>query len=219
MFEDNDLVMISSLQHVLFCERQFALIHVEQVWCENQYTAEGELLHERVDVQHHESRRKFRQEYSLFVRSDQLGLIGICDLVEFEYDAQKNIQNIIPVEFKRGRTKPSHVDIVQLCAQALCLEEMLSRSVPSGQIYYLQEHRRTDILIDESLVEETKALIHRCREILTRKLTPPAVYSAKKCTNCSLVDLCFPEHIGSGGMVVSRYISNQIQMNREGNAL
>ena len=143
MFEDNDLVMISSLQHALFCERQFALIHVEQAWCENQFTAEGELLHERVDVQHHESRRKQLQEYSLFIRSDQLGLIGVCDLVEFEIDAQKNIKSINPVEFKRGRTKPSHVDIVQLCAQALCLEEMLSRSVPSGQIYYLQEHRRT----------------------------------------------------------------------------
>lgn len=126
MFPDDELIMISSLQHVLFCERQFALIHLEQLWGENVFTAEGALLHERVHVPHHESRKRLRQEYSLPVRSDEYGLIGVCDLVELKLDSRKQVVGITPIEFKRGRSKPSHIDEVQLCAQAICLVEMLA---------------------------------------------------------------------------------------------
>lgn len=216
MFHDDELLMISSLQHALFCERQFALIHVEQLWCENLYTAEGAILHEHVHVPHHESRKKFLQEYSLPVRSDQLGLIGICDLVELEFDSVKKINKIIPVEFKRGRSKPSHVDIVQLCAQAICLEEMLTVSVSLGQIYYLQERRRIDVIFPTDLIEETKSTIIRCREILTTGKTPAAEFSPKKCNCCSLFDMCFPAYVGNREKSVSIYIDNQIVQGREG---
>ncbi len=214
---EDDFVMISALQHALYCERQFALIHLEQIWSDNIYTAEGEVLHEHVDVPHHEMRRRFKQEFSLHIRSEQYGIIGICDLVEYEFDENKTIQNISPVEFKRGKKKASHVDLVQLCAQALCLEEMTGCPVIFGQIYYLQEHRRTQIFFEESLVDETKNLINHCRDILVNQITPKADYSAKKCKNCSLFDICFPERIGSGGMLVSRYLKEQLRMVKEGN--
>nr|WP_319521060.1 CRISPR-associated protein Cas4 [uncultured Sphaerochaeta sp.] len=213
---ENDFVMISALQHALYCERQFALIHLEQIWSDNLYTAEGELLHAHVDVPHHEKRRRFKQEFSLHIRSEQYGIIGICDLVEYEFDENNTIQNISPVEFKRGRKKPSHVDLVQLCAQALCLDEMTGYSVTYGQIYYLQEHRRTQIYFDESLIEETKYLIERCRAILISQTTPKADYSAMKCKNCSLLDICFPERIGAGGMSVSRFLEEQVRIVKEG---
>ena len=217
VFQDDDLLMISSLQHALFCERQFALIHIEQLWCENLYTAEGAMLHERVHVPHHESRKRFLQEYSLPVRSDRFGLIGVCDLVELEFDSDKHILRTIPIEFKRGRSKPTHVDMVQLCAQAICLEEMLSVSVPLGQIYYLQERKRIDIPISLDLIEETNATILRCREIFSTGITPEAEFSSKKCQNCSLLDLCFPAYVGKQQKNVSTYIDNQINQSREGN--
>lgn len=215
MFTDDELIMISSLQHAMFCERQFALIHIEQLWCENLYTTEGSILHERVHVPHHESRKKFLQEYSLPVRSDELGLIGVCDLVELEFDSGKHIIKIVPVEFKRGRSKPSHVDIVQLCAQAICLEEMLSVSIPLGQMYYLQERKRIDISLFPNLFEETKSTIMRCREIFTIGKTPVAEFTSKKCKNCSLLDFCFPAYVGNRQKSVSTYIDYQVNQSKE----
>ena len=211
MFDENELLPISSLQHLLYCERQFALIHLEQLWSENRFTAEGEILHTRVDSRHHESRGKEKQEYSLHIRSLELGLIGICDLVEITYNADHTIREINPVEFKRGKTKPSNIDLVQLCAQALSLVEMLSLPVPSGQIYYLQEHRRSTIEIDSALIRETKSAIIRCREILSNRVTPPALFEAKKCNNCSLGDLCLPKQTGLSGLKVSQYVHDEIR--------
>lgn len=210
MFDEDELLPISSLQHLLYCERQFALIHLEQLWHENQFTVEGEILHERVDVQHHESRRREKQEYSLPIRSLVLGLIGICDLVEIRYDIDNRFESISPVEFKRGKTKPSNVDLVQLCAQVLCLTEMLSFTIPTAQIYYLQEHRRSTIEIDNALINETKSTIRRCREILSSGITPAAPYETKKCNNCSLMDLCLPKQTSLSGQLVSQYINDEI---------
>jgi len=211
MFEENELIPISALQHVLFCERQFALIHVEQIWQENRYTVEGQILHERVDVRRGESRKFLRHEYGLHVRSLELGLVGICDLVEVNLDLQKHPLSAVPVEFKRGRTKHTHVDLVQLCAQALCLEEMLKIQVRFGQLYYLQEHRRIDIVIDDSLVDETKHLIERCRELLVQKVTPHIKYSSTICPKCSLYDFCSPKIIGEGGKHVEKFVQNAIK--------
>lgn len=211
MFDENELIPISSLQHLLYCERQFALIHLEQLWCENQFTVEGMILHERVDVQHHESRRKEKQEFALHVRSLELGLIGICDLVEIRYDLDNKLESINPIEFKRGKTKPSNVDLVQLCAQSLCLEEMLSVRISSGEIYYLQEHRRSTIRLDAALVDETKKVIIQCREILASGITPSASFETKKCNNCSLLDLCLPKQTGLSGQMVSQYVNSEIQ--------
>jgi len=212
MFAEDDLIPISALQHVLFCERQYALIHIEQVWEENRFTAEGKVLHERVDAEHHESRRLFRQEYGLAVRSMGQGLIGKCDLVELHLQAKGGgVAEANPVEFKRGKGKETDVDRVQLCAQAMCLEEMFSTTIGHGQLYYLQEHRRTRVDLDGPLREKTAGLIARIRTLLDASLTPPAMYEKRKCDNCSLVELCMPKSAGSGNKRVDRYVAAQIR--------
>ncbi|ULQ60107.1 CRISPR-associated protein Cas4 [Brucepastera parasyntrophica] len=211
MYSEDDLIPISAVSHVTYCERRYALVHLEQLWEENLFTAEGQVLHERVDVEHHESRRLFRQEYGMAVRSLEYGLTGKCDLVEIWFDEVGAVRKVSPVEFKRGRKKESDVDRAQLCAQALCLEEMFGVPVESGQLYYLQEHRRRDVTLDCTLREKTDALIGRIRELRESGRTPSARYEKKKCDSCSLYDLCMPQNAGSGGKKVSRYISAQLR--------
>lgn len=205
---------ISALQHALFCERQFALIHIEQLWEENRFTAEGKVLHERVDVEHHESRRLFRQEFGMAVRSPQRGLIGKCDLVELYLATDGKVVKAVPIEFKRGKNKEEDVDRVQLCAQAFCLEEMFGISVAQGQFYYLQEHRRTAVDIDGPLRTRTTEVLGRIRQLLGLGITPIAVFEKKKCDRCSLFELCMPKSAGSGGKNVDRFVLAQIKAAR-----
>lgn len=200
---------------MLFCERQYALIHIEQLWDENRFTAEGKVLHERVDLEHHESRRLFRQEFGMAVRSLELGLIGKCDLVELYLKPKGGIAEAVPVEFKRGRNKEDDVDRVQLCAQALCLEEMLGITIPVGQLYYLQEHRRTTVDINGSIRAKTMELIARIRQLQNSGMTPPALYEKQKCDRCSLIDICMPKSAGSGEKRVDRFVQAQLRMVRE----
>jgi CRISPR-associated exonuclease Cas4 len=211
MYLEEDLIPISALQHVLFCERQYALIHLEQAWEENRFTAEGRVLHERVDDEHHESRRLLKTEYGLAVRSLHHGLVGKADVVEFEKDPSGGYTEIKPVEFKRGRNKEDDFDRVQLCALALCLEEMFDMKVKRGEFYYLQEHRRTSVILDSELRDKTTSLIIRIREISNSGKTPSAQYNRRKCDRCSLIEICMPRAIESGGKNVSRYIKNQIR--------
>jgi CRISPR-associated exonuclease Cas4 len=213
-FTEDDLVMISALSHICYCDRRFALIHLEQIWEENQFTAEGKALHERVHVEHHESRRSFRQEYDMAIRSLKWGLIGKCDLVELWFSDEGNIKRVSPVEFKRGRQKESDVDRVQLCAQALCLEEMFGIAIECGQLYYLQERRRSDVEVDAVLREKTVALIERLRAIQDTGMTPAAEYEKRKCDRCSIVDLCMPKNTESGGKGVERFIQTQLRLIR-----
>jgi CRISPR-associated exonuclease Cas4 len=212
VYAEDDLVQISALQHAMFCERQYALIHIEQEWEENRFTAEGNVLHERVDVEHHESRRFFRQEYGMAVRSLRWGLIGKCDLVEVWYAGDKSVEKVSPVEFKRGRKKADDTDRVQLCAQALCLEEMFGIPVEAGQFYYLQERRRTDEIIDGALREKTAVLVDRIMKIREAGETVAAKYEKRKCDNCSLVDLCMPKSTGAGYKQVDRFIQSQLRL-------
>lgn len=212
MYSEDDLIPVSALQHVLFCERQMALIHIEQIWEENRFTEEGRVLHEHVDITHQDSRKLFKQEFGMGIRSLKLGLIGKCDLVEFYFDKSRNPIEVNPIEFKRGSKKTDDYDLVQVCAQALCLEEMLSINISSGQIYYLQEHRRTTINIDIELRKKTKTLITLARKILISGVTPIAVYNKKKCEHCSLVDTCMPKHTGSDAKSVDRYLHAQIKI-------
>lgn len=214
MYVEEDLIPISALQHILFCERQYALIHLEQLWEENLFTAEGKVLHERVDVDHHESRRLFRQEYGLAVRSLERGLIGKCDLVELRLVPGGSVAEAMPVEFKRGAGKEEDVDRVQLCAQALCLEEMFKIAVPWGQFYYLKEHRRTTTEIDMALRVKTTGLIERIRALQAAEATPQAVYDKRKCDRCSLVEVCMPKSAGSGSKRVDRYVPLQVRASR-----
>lgn len=215
MYDEDDLIPVSALQHVSFCARQYALIHLEQAWEENRFTAEGRVLHDRVHVEHHEARRFFRQEYDMAVRSLNWGLTGKCDLVEIWYSESKNIKKVSPVEFKRGREKESDVDRVQLCAQVLCLEEMFGLPIEAGQLYYLQEHRRKDVYIDEALREKTAALLEQIRVIQDAGVTPGAEYEKRKCDRCSLADICMPKSTGAKNKQVYRFIQTQLQLARK----
>jgi CRISPR-associated exonuclease Cas4 len=218
MYAEDDLIQISALQHAHFCERQYALIHLEQEWEENRFTAEGKVLHERVDAEHHESRRLFKQEYGMAVRSLEYGLIGKCDLVELWYSKDGNVARVSPVEFKRGRKKADDTDRVQLCAQVLCLEEMFGIAIDNGQFYYLQDHRRTSEDINASLREKTAALIERVMSIRKTGKTAKAVYEKRKCDNCSMADWCMPKSAGAGHKKVSRFIEAQLRFMEKASA-
>ena len=140
-YSEDDLIMISALQHFAFCPRQCALIHIEQVWTESGLTAEGRIMHEKVHEEQRESRGAVRIECGIPLRSLRLGLIGKADVVEF-HRIGKGVWQPFPVEYKRGKPKPDHCDKVQLCAQAMCLEEMLSVPVPEGALFYGRTRRR-----------------------------------------------------------------------------
>lgn len=211
MYGEDELVPISALQHAVFCERQFALIHIERMWEENVYTAEGRILHERVDMTHRESRGISRVEYGMPVRSMKYGLIGKADLVEFQLGRPGSYLRIQPVEFKRGKRKVGHEDRVQLCAQALCLEEMFGTRINDGQFYYLQEHRRTTVEFSTDLRSLTHHVTNRVRELMEEGRTPAAVYDRRKCDRCSLYDRCMPRALAGGGKGVARYVIGQIR--------
>lgn len=195
MYTEDDLLPISGLQHLIFCERQCALIHIEQAWAENRFTAEGRIMHERVHNADRESRGDIRVEYGMPLRSLRLGLVGQADVVEFHRKKQKDGKELwlpFPVEYKRGRPKKDNSDRVQLCAQAMCLEEMLKTSIPGGALFYGKTRRRQDVVFDPLLREETEHAARRFHELVRRGETPKAVYQ-KRCEKCSMVDLCLPK--------------------------
>ena len=191
MYSESDLLPLSALQHLVFCERQCALIHIEQLWAENRLTAEGRQLHERVHEQESDSRGDVRIVRGLLIRSLRLGLIGVADVVEFHHQPDSTEQPF-PVEYKRGRPKPGRCDEVQLCAQAMCVEEMLATPVASGAIFYGQPRRRLQVSFGTDLRDETEALAARLHLLQQSGHTPPPVYK-KKCDHCSLLALCLPK--------------------------
>lgn len=182
---DDDALPISGLQHLAFCPRQWALIHLEQVWVENVRTAEGRLLHERADLPGESRRASVRTVRGMWLRSNRLRLTGRADIVEFRPEP-------FPVEYKRGKSKPNDCDTVQLCAQALCLEEMLQTTIERGAIFYGNPRRRLEVDFTPELRSRTgelAATMHR----LYRSGVTPAATPGPYCRNCSLVDVCLPE--------------------------
>ncbi len=186
-FSDSDLLPLSALQHFIYCPRQCALIHLEQQWSENRFTAEGRAQHDRVDRPEHETRDGVRYEYAVLLRSLKLGLIGKADVVEFHED------RVYPVEHKRGRPKPTHCDWVQLCAQALCLEEMLGVQIVEGAIFYGLPRRRQAVEFTPELRAETAQTAQALHALIASGKTPPAEYEKKKCDACSLCETCLPK--------------------------
>ncbi len=186
-FSDADLLPLSALQHFIYCPRQCALIHLEQQWTENRFTAEGRAQHDRVDRPEHETRDGVRYEYAVLLRSLRLGLIGKADVVEFHED------KVYPVEHKRGRPKPTHCDWVQLCAQALCLEETLGIEILEGAIFYGQPRRRQPVELTAELRTETEQTAAALHQLIASGKTPPAEYIEKKCAACSLFETCMPK--------------------------
>ncbi len=204
---ENDLVPISALQHFDFCERQCALIHIEQLWAENRLTAEGRLMHTKVHETSDEARDGARIARGLRLRSLRLGLIGQADVVEF-YRTTEGSWRPCPVEYKRGRPKPTTCDKVQLCAQAICLEEMLETEIPEGAIFYGQPRRRLPVLLNRQLREQTEDTAQRLHQLIASGVIPKAHYESK-CRRCSLIDLCRPQTVGRGKSV-SRYLANML---------
>ena len=204
-----DLVPLSALQHLLYCERQCALIHVERVWAENRFTAEGQRLHKNAHAAPSSSRGRERTTRGLEVRSFALGLFGRCDVVLLTApdgrtegvtkawraadSAARQGWTVTPVEYKRGRPKKNACDRVQLCGQALCLEEMLGIAIPAGQIFYGQTRQRVDVPFDDELRNKTTAAAARLHALFREGLTPPAEYSKAKCGRCSLFEQCLPK--------------------------
>jgi CRISPR-associated exonuclease Cas4 len=207
-YTEDDLIMISALQHYAFCERQCALIHIEQIWLESGLTAEGRIMHERVHEQDRESRGNVRIEYGLPLRSLRLGLIGKADVVEF-HRVNKDFWQPFPVEYKRGKPKLDHCDMIQLCAQAMCLEEMLSISVPKGAIFYGRTRRRLDVSFEDALRNETEETAKRAHDLVNSGITPPPVYD-KRCKSCSLIGECLPKITGRKSLVKS-YLKRMIE--------
>lgn len=185
---DTRLIPLSALQHYAFCPRQCALIHNEQAWSENWLTAQGQQLHQRVDHGLPESRKGIRYERGVEVSAPSLGLTGKLDLVEVELSTGA----CFPVEYKRGKPKQEPIDEIQLCAQALCLEEMLGINVSHGAIWYWQTRHRHQVEITPALRQETQAIIDATRILLNSGITPKARYE-KKCGACSLYELCNPK--------------------------
>jgi CRISPR-associated exonuclease Cas4 len=203
---DNDFLAISALQHYAYCPRQFALIHVEQAWEENRFTAEGNLLHERVDTGVAETRKDVRYERSVLLHSEHYGLTGKMDLLEI---IDGNPLQYFPVEYKRGKPKIEDWDRIQVCAQALCLEEMRNIEVSEGAIWYWEVRRREPIEIDVRLRATTIDVIEGARKILVSGKTPPPTDNKKRCRGCSLVDLCEPETFRRD--LSARYIREMIE--------
>lgn len=212
MIADDEMIMISALQHYLFCRRQCALIHVEGAWSENYLTVTGRQLHERVDRVGGETRKDVHLATALRLVSTRLGITGVADMVEFrrvENETENGVRVAaklawrtgwwcpFPVEYKRGRPKEHRADEVQLCAQALCLEEMLAVSVPSGALFYGETRRRVDVCFDEELRRLTHVAIRNVRELISSGVTPPPE-ETKGCTSCSLFELCRPEEMRHG---------------------
>lgn len=184
--QEDALIPLSALQHFLFCPRQCALIHVEQLWAEDGATAEGRALHERADAGQPERRQGVKILRALALRSFALGVTGKADVVEMHGATP------YPVEYKRGRPKAHRADEVQLCAQAICLEEMFSQPVPQGALFYGATRRRTEVAFDETLRTLTHDIAARTRDMLASGHTPPPDYKPA-CEKCSLRELCAPE--------------------------
>lgn len=228
MYTEDDLVPISALQHLAFCERQWGLIHLEGIWDENRLTAEGRYLHERSHEPETEVRGDLRVARGLRIRSLRLGLTGKADVVEFHLIHEDCCQGDsrsarggaplegltgrwlpIPVEFKHGKPKADRCDEIQLCAQVLCLEEMLNVDIPSGVLFYGKPRRRHEIACGENLRQETERLTRRLHELTIAGVTPTARHESY-CKKCSLVDTCLPVAT-CGRKNVGDYLLNAIK--------
>lgn len=189
--DEDHFIPISALQHYLYCPRQCALIHVEQLWAESRHTAEGRLLHERADKQQSERRRGVRTVTAMPLVHTDLGITGIADVVEFHQTPDGD--RAFPVEYKRGRPKAHRADEVQLCAQALCLEAMLGQPITEGALFYGETRRRAPVAFDADLRQLTQETITATHALLASDSTPLAHYAPRRCDACSLIDLCQPK--------------------------
>lgn len=215
-----DMLMLSGLQHFAFCRRQWALIHIEQQWAENVRTVEGNILHRRAhDAQQFESRGELLIARGMRIKSDKLGVTGVCDVVEFRRDetgialaGREGRWQPYPVEYKRGQPKENNADELQLCGQAMCLEEMLVCTIPEGSLFYGETRRRKQVMFTPELRGQVEQLLAEMHQYFDRGYTPQ-VRRTKACNACSLKDLCLPQLTRAGS--VHSYIQRHLQEDDE----
>lgn len=191
--QDGEPIPLSALQHAVYCLRQAALIHLERLWADNRFTAEGHVLHAVADKPGSRFSRGVRRVSALAIASRRLNIAGVADVVEFR--ASPEGETAYPVEYKRGKAKLHRADEVQLCAQALCLEEMTGRAVQAGALFYAEPKRRLEVPFDADLRELTERTIADLAAVFASSRTPPPVYRADRCRACSLSDLCRPKQV------------------------
>jgi CRISPR-associated exonuclease Cas4 len=210
VYSEDDLLSISGLQHLVFCERQWGLIHLEAAWAENRLTAEGDELHVKTDSGLSGTVGEIVVARSLDLRCLRLGLSGRADVVEF-HGAERVP---FPVEYKHGKSKLADCDRVQLCAQALCLEEMTGKTVPHGALFYATPRRRESVEFTVELRATTEAAAARMHALWNEGRTPaPAKF--RGCKSCSLLDLCQPDALESKS-AGSRYVRRLLaELDRE----
>jgi CRISPR-associated exonuclease Cas4 len=223
MFNDDDLLPLSGLQHLAFCRRQWALIHVERLWAESDRTVEGKHLHERSDDPFaDQTRGDVILARAVPLVSRQLGLIGLADAVEFRRAAdpppgtacplpgREGLYAPRPVEYKRGEPKSDDRDEVQVAAQAICLEEMLHVSIPAGDLFYGRTRHRTEVVFTDPLRQRVVSLARQMHELFQTGATPPAVL-LPHCRLCSLADLCVPKLVSPKITSVQAYLDRALR--------
>ncbi len=216
MYAEEDYLILSGIQHFAFCRRQWAVIHIEQQWAENYRTTAGELMHKKAhDEGSFEKRGDLLTVRGLRISSRELGVSGQCDVVEFRRDESgidlfgyEGKWRPVPVEYKRGAPKENNADELQLCAQAVCLEEMFRTDIPEGYLYYGESRRRSLVEFSPALRDELRRITAEMHELFRRGYTPK-VKPSKKCKACSLEELCVPKLQRVAG--VREYIQKEIR--------
>ena len=215
-YSEDDYLMISGIQHFKFCRRQWALIHIEQQWAENEHTLIGELMHKKAhDPYITEKRKDTIIARALPVSSRSMGVSGECDIVEFHkceegihLHGHRGTYSVYPVEYKKGKPKHSEEDILQLAAQAMCLEEMFSTEISEGALFYGETRRREVVPITDDLRSEVRQMFQEMHQYFARRYTPK-VKLGKACSSCSLKDLCLPKLARSG--TVKHYLEQRLE--------
>ena len=219
MYSEEDFLMLSGIQHFAFCQRQWALIHIEQQWAENYRTTAGELMHKKAhDEGSFEKRGDLLIVRGLRIASHELGLSGQCDVVEF-HQSEEGIDLFgydgkwipLPIEYKHGTPKENKADELQLCAQAACLEEMFQTSISGGFLYYGENRRRSKVEFTEDLRSEMRKTAQKMHEMFKRG-HPPNAKTSKRCKACSLANLCLPKL--QKGMDVGQYIKQNVHIEK-----
>lgn len=217
-YPEEEYLLLSGIQHFSFCRRQWALIHIEKQWVENVLTAEGRAGHKRV---HEEGLTDYRSGVmtmrGMQIRSARLGLVGVCDAVEFVPDENGiNLQKksgkwaIFPVEYKHGKSKVDDCDRVQVAAQAMCLEEMFCCEIPVAFIFYKETGNRERVLLNDGLRNEVIQMADEMHKLYSRGHTPKAKKKSY-CANCSLADICLPDLFRSRNPSVTEYIGKHLK--------
>lgn len=200
LYDEEEYLLLSGIQHFAFCKRQWALVHIEQQWQDNLRTVEGNILHDKAHNEKMTEKRKgLLVTRGMPVASRTLGINGVCDIVEFHKDengiavfGQQGRYLPVPVEYKRGEPKKDNADKLQLCAQAICLEEMLVCHIPKGYLFYGETKRRLEVEFSADLRKEVREITDQMHDFFKRKYTP-RVKTGSFCRACSLNNMCMPK--------------------------